>query len=78
MQDLRGNTDIIRRVLLRGSVQGDVITSELSTGIAPITFSSDCVLSVLAFQIKDVAGEFYPLHFHEVSFELIIVRPGDE
>ena len=78
MQDLRGNTDIVRRVLLQGSVQGDVITSELATGLAPITFSSDTTLSVLAFQIKDESGRLFPLHFHEVSFELVIVRPGDE
>ena len=78
MQDLRGNTDIVRRVLLQGSVQGDVITSELATGLAPITFSSDTTLSVLAFQIKDNSGRLFPLHFHEVSFELVIVRPGDE
>jgi hypothetical protein len=78
MQDLRGNTDIVRRVLLQGSTTGDVVTSELSTGLAPITFSSDCVLSVLAFQVKDQSGYLYPLHFHEISFELVIVRPGDE
>ena len=78
MQDLRGNTDIVRRVLLQGSVQGDVITSELATGLAPITFSSDTTLSVLAFQIKDESGRLFPLHFHEVSFELVIVRPCDE
>ena len=78
MQDMRGNTDIVRRVLLHGSAQGDVITSELSTGLAPITFSSDTTLSVLAFQIKDESGRLFPLHFHEVSFELVIVRPGDQ
>ena len=78
MQDLRGNTDIVRRVLLQGSVTGDVVTSELSTGLAPITFSSDCVLTVLAFQVKDPSGYLCPLHFHEISFELVIVRPGDE
>ena len=77
MQDLRGNTDIVRRVLIQGSVTGDVVTSELSTGLAPITFSSDCVLSVLAFQVKDQSGYLYPLHFHEISFELVIVRPDE-
>ena len=78
MQDLQRNTDIVRRVLLQGSVTGDVVTSELSTGLAPITFSSDTVLSVLAFQVKDPSGYLYPLHFHEISFELVIVRPNDE
>ena len=78
MMDLRGNTDIIRRVLLSNSTQGDVINDVLQTGLAPITFTSDTVLSVMHFQIKGYDGELVNLSGHQVSWDFIIERPGDQ
>ena len=78
MMTMRGNTDVIRRVLLSNSTSGDVINDVLQTGLAPITFSSDTVLSVLSFQIKGYEGDLVNMGGHQISWEFIIERPGAE
>ena len=77
MQLSNGNTDCVRRFVCN-TVRGEIITSELQHSLAPITFSSDTALNVLHFQLKGSDGELLPVFGHEVSFELVIVRPGDE
>ena len=77
MQLSNGNTDCVRRFVCN-TVRGDILTSELQHSLAPITFSSDTALNVLHFQLKGSDGELLPVFGHEVSFELVIVRPGDE
>ena len=78
MMTMRGNTDVIRRVLLSNSTSGDVINDVLQTGLAPITFSSDTVLSVLSFQINGYEGDLVNMGGHQISWEFIIERPGAE
>ena len=77
MQLSNGNTDCVRRFVCN-TVRGEIITSELQHSLAPITFSSDTALNVLHFQLKGSDGELLPVFSHEVSFELVIIRPGDE
>ncbi len=76
--NLSGNTDIIRRVLLGGSAQGDVINDVLQTGLSSVTFGSDTVLQRLHFQIKGWDGTPIGMSNHQISWEMILVRPGDK
>ena len=73
--NLRGNTDIVRRVLLGGSGQGDVVTDVLATGLSSISFSSDTTLQHIHFQVKGYDGLIIPMNNHEVSWEIVIQRP---
>ena len=73
--NLSGNTDIVRRVLLGGSGQGDVVTDTLSTGLSSISFSTDTTLQHIHFQIKGYDGLIIPMSNHEVSWEIVIQRP---
>ena len=73
--NLRGNTDIVRRGLLGGSGQGDVVTDVLSTGLSSISFSSDTTLQHIHFQVKGYDGLIIPMNNHEVSWEIVIQRP---
>ena len=70
-----GDTTVLRRILLGGSVQGDVVVDTLSTGLSATHFDSDQTLGRLHFQIKDWAGNLLSLAHHEVSWEMIIQRP---
>ena len=73
MQLLNGDTTCIRRILV-STVQGDVITSELSTGLAAVSFTSDEILTRLHFILKGWDG---PLATggHQLSFELVVQKP---
>ena len=70
-----GAVDCIRRVLLAGAAQGDVVTDVLSTGLCATYFDTDVVLKRLQFQIKGWDGTTLHMANHEISWEIIIQRP---
>jgi hypothetical protein len=78
MMTLQGNTDCIRRIILGQSQTGDVITDVLQTAISSVTFGTDTTLQRIHFQIKGYDGRVIPMQFHQVSFEMIIIRPDDK
>ena len=73
---LSGATNVVRRVLLGGSAQGDVVNDTLSTGLQGISFSSDCVLKKMRFIITGWDNKPIGMSNHQISWEMIIVRPG--
>ena len=77
MMLMNGDTSCIRRILLAG-MQGDVVTDTLSTGLASISFGSDTVFQTMKFQLKGHDGKIVNLANHQLSFELILVRPGEK
>ena len=72
---LSGATDCIRRVLLGGSVQGEIVNDAMQTTMAPISFGQETMLSVLHFRICGHDGRLIDMGGHDISFELIIDRP---
>jgi hypothetical protein len=78
MMTLQGATDVIRRVLLGGATQGDVVTDVLQTGLHSISFTSDEQLKRMRFQVKGYNGHFIAMGNHEIVFELVIQRPGEK
>ena len=58
-------------------IQGDVITSELSTGLAAISFTADEVLTRLHFLLKGWDGQPIATGGHQLSFELVVQKPTD-
>ncbi len=76
--NMLGNTDIVRRIILGQSQTGDVITDVLQTAISSVTFGTDTTLQRIHFQIKGYDGRVIPMQFHQVSFEMIIIRPDDK
>ena len=74
---LYGASDCIRRVLMGSSTQGEVVSDALNTTMAPVTFGSETVLSHLHFRICGWNGKLLDLAGHEISFELVIVRPDE-
>ena len=77
MMLMNGETSCIRRILLAG-MQGDVVTDVLSTGLASVSFGSDTTFQTMKFQLKGHDGKIVNLANHQLSFELILVRPGDK
>ena len=77
MMLMNGDTSCIRRILVAG-MQGDVVTDVLSTGLASVSFGSDTTFQTMQFQLKGHDGKIVNLANHELSFELILVRPGDK
>ena len=75
--NLLGNTDIVRRIVLGQSQTGDVITDVLQTALSSVTFGADTSLQRIHFQIKGYDGRVIPMQFHQVSFEIIIIRPDE-
>ena len=76
--NLLGNTDIVRRIVLGQSQTGDVITDVLQTALSSVTFGTDTSLQRIHFQIKGYDGRVIPMQFHQVSFEMIIIRPDEK
>ncbi len=76
--NLSGNTDIIRRVLLGGSAQGDIVNDVLQTGLSSVTFASDTVLKRMHFQIKGWDGILIGMGNHQISWEIILQRPDEK
>ena len=77
MMLMNGDTSCIRRILLAG-MQGDVVTDVLSTGLSSVSFGSDTTFQTMMFQLKGHDGKIVNLANHQLSFELILVRPGDK
>jgi len=77
MMLMNGDTSCIRRILMAG-MQGDVVTDVLSTGLASVSFGSDTTFQTMQFQLKGHDGKIVNLANHQLSFELILVRPGDK
>ena len=76
--DLKGSTDIVRRVLLGGSAQGDVVNDTLSTGLQAIYFNTDAVLHRMRFQIKGWDGKTLGMSNHQISWEMCLVPPDEK
>ena len=76
--DLKGSTDIVRRVLVGGSAQGDVVNDALGTSLQAITFSSEAVLHRMHFQIKGWSGKTLGMSNHQISWEICLVPPGEK
>ena len=70
-----GDTTCIRRILCGSTMQGDVILDTLSTGLAPVTFTTEEVLHRMHFILKGWDGKPVATGGHQLSFELIIQRP---
>ena len=77
MMLMNGDTSCIRRILLAG-MQGDVVTDVLSTGLASVSFGSETTFQTMHFQLKGHDGKIVNLASHQLSFELILVRPGEK
>ena len=73
--DLRGSTDIVRRVLLGGSAQGDVVNDVLQTGMSTVSFGNDTVLHRIRFQVKGWDGKTIGMSNHQISFEIVLTPP---
>ena len=78
MMTLQGSTDVIRRVLLGGATQGDVVNDVLQSGLHSISFTSEEQLKRLRFQIKGHDGRLIAMGNHEVVFEIVIQRPNEK
>ena len=75
MQLLNGDTTCIRRILVGGAVQGDVITDVLQTGLASVTFTADETIKRMRFILKGWDGRPIAMGGHQLSFELVVQRP---
>ena len=73
--DLRGSTDIVRRILLGGSAQGDVVNDVLQTGMSTVSFGNDTVLHRIRFQVKGWDGKTIGMSNHQISFEVALTPP---
>ena len=78
MMTLQGSTDVIRRVLLGGATQGDVVTDVLQSGLHSISFTSEEQLKRMRFMIKGHDGNLIAMASHEVVFEIVIQRPNEK
>jgi len=75
--NMRGNTDVIRKIVVGNSVQGDIIVDTMQTPTAFSLFRSDTNLSYLNFQLRDYKGDLVPDNGHDIAFEIVISRPSD-
>ena len=75
--DLVGNTDIIRKINVGSTVQGDVVIDTLQTNVCFSVYRADAVLKHLSFTIRDFGGNIVSFYDHQVSFEVILARPSD-
>ena len=78
MMTLQGSTDVIRRVLLGGATQGDIVNDVLQSGLHSISFTSEEQLKRMRFQIKGHDGHLIAMGNHEVVFEIVIQRPNEK
>ena len=72
MQLLNGDTTCIRRVFAGSTMQGDVITDMLQTGLASITFTSDDTMTRVRFTLKGWDGKALATGGHQLSLELVV------
>ena len=70
--DCRGNTDVVRRILLGGSQQGDIVTDVLQTGLDCVHFDAYTTLQLLHFQVKGWDDQVLNMAEHQISFSILI------
>jgi len=75
--DLVGNTNIIRKINVGATVQGDVVIDTLQTNVCFSVYRADAVLKHLSFAIRDFEGAVTNFYDHQISFEVILARPSD-
>ena len=75
--DLKGNTNVIRKINVGASQTGDVIIDTLQSNVCFSVYRIDSVLKHLAFTIRSFDGEAFDFYDHQVSFEIILARPSD-
>ena len=74
MQLLNGDTTCIRRILV-STMQGEIITDTLQTGLAAITFTADEAITRIHFILKGWDGRPVTTAGHQLSFELVVQKP---
>ena len=74
---MRGSTDVIRKIPVGHTTQGQVIVDTQSNSVAFALFRSDTILKFLSFQIRDYKGDLVHFYDHDISFEICISRPTD-
>ena len=73
---LRGNTDVIRSILVGNSLTGDVVQDSLNHTTTGVDFKHDVVIQKLHFILRSAnSGHTLNLNSHQISFELVIVHP---
>ena len=75
--DLRGNTSIIRKINVGHTTQGDVIVDTLQSNVAFSVYRTGTMLKHLAFQLRDFNGDVMTFYDHQITFEIILLRPTD-
>jgi hypothetical protein len=75
--NLVGRTDIIKKLDVGHTTQGEVIVQSLSSDLAFSVVRSDTVLKNLNFSIRDYKGDVVQFYDHQVTFQLIITRPTE-
>ena len=73
MQLLNGDTTCIRRILV-STMQGEIITDTLQTGLAAITFTADETITRIHFILKGWDGRPVTTAGHQLSFELVVQK----
>ena len=73
MQLLNGDTTCIRRILV-STMQGEIITDTLQTGLAAITFTADEAITRIHFILKGWDGRPVTTAGHQLSFELVVQK----
>ena len=75
---LRGNTDVIRSILVGNSMTGDVVQDTLNHTTSGMQFKQDTVIQKLHFVLRSAnSGHVLNLNSHQISFELVIVHRQD-
>ena len=75
--NLMGNTSIIRKINVGHTTMGDVIVDALQSNVAFSVFRTGTMLKHLAFQLKDFDGDIMSFYDHQITFEIILMRPTD-
>ena len=75
--NLKGNTSIIRKINVGHTTMGDVIVDTLQSNVAFSVFRTGTMLKHLAFQLKDFDGQIMTFYDHQITFEVILMRPTD-
>ena len=73
---LRGDTDVIRSILVGNTLTGDVIQDSLNHTTTGVDFLQDTIIQKLHFVVRSTnTGHILTFDSHQISFELVIVHP---
>ena len=75
--NLMGNTSIIRKINVGHTTMGDVIVDALQSNVAFSVYRTGTMLKHLAFQLRDFDGDVMTFYDHQITFEIILLRPTD-